>query len=207
MVTLKGSPCGIMILIDEKDPNLAAEELMQKLSESAQFFNEEMLEVYMTSSSLTDVEVFALRPIVVQMLKNTEVVFIEQAPKLLPKQHSVLDELADDEGISKFVRTTVKAGEILESEHNLIIIGDVEKGAVVKSGANIFILGSLFGKAFAGKDGRRDSAIVAMRFFAEEIRIADVSASVKSSALKKFLPGVPEIAYLIGDDIKIEQYV
>ncbi len=206
MVTLKGSPKGIMILIDEQDINIASKELAEKLKESKDFFNEESLEVFLTSETLTDVEVFSLRPIVAEGLSNTQVIFIEHTPKLLPKQHSPLDDLADDEGITKFVRKTVKAGEVLESCYNLIIIGDVEKGASVSSDGNIFVLGTLLGKAFAGCSGKTDSVIVAMRLLAEEIKISDVTAEIKTSTLRKFLPGVPEIAYLMGDEIKIEQY-
>ena len=206
MVTLKGSPKGIMILIDEQDINIAAKELEEKLVLSRDFFNEESLEVFLTSTTLTDAEVFSLRQIVCDSLLNTQVVFIEHTPKLLPKQHSPLDDLADDEGITKFVRMTVKSGEVLETPHNLIIIGDVEKGAVVCSDANIFVLGTLLGKAHAGKGGKKDSVIVAMRLLAEEIAISDTVAEVKSSALKKFLPGTPEIAYILDNDIKIEQY-
>lgn len=206
MITLKGSPKGIMILIDAENLEIASFELKEKLTESAQFFNEEELEVFMTSPTLTDVEVYSLRPVVEKGLKNTKTVFIEHPPKLLPKQHSLLDELSDDEGIAKFVRTTVKSGEVLESEYNLIVIGDVESGAVVRSKENIFIMGSLFGEAVAGCGGKTDSVIVAMRLMAEKIEIAGITKSVKTSALKKFLPGVPEIAYIMGDEIKIEQY-
>ena len=202
MVTLKGSPKGIMITIDETDINIAASELADKLLASSDFFNEPELEVFITSPTLTEAEVYSLRPVAEESLKNTKAVFIEHMPKLLPKQHSPLDELADDEGVTKFVRTTVKSGTVLESDHNLIIIGDVEAGATVRSGANIFVLGSLLGTAIAGAD----SVVVAMRLMAEKIEISGVSVSVKTSALKKFLPGVPEIAYRIGDEIKIEQY-
>ncbi len=206
MVTLKGSPKGIMILIDEEDINAAASELRAKLSEACDFFNEEELEVFITSPTLTEAEVYSLRPVVEEGLKNTKAVFIEHTPKLLPKQHSLLDELSDDEGLAKFVRTTVKSGETLESDFNLIIIGDVEAGAVVRSKENIFIMGSLFGEAVAGCGGKTDSAIAAQRLLAEKIEIAGISKAPKTSALKKFLPGVPEIAYLLGDEIKIEQY-
>lgn len=206
MVTLKGSPKGIMILIDEQDISVAKKELEEKLSESNAFFNEESLEVFLTSPVLTDVEVFSLRKTVEEGLLNTQVVFIEHQPKLLPKQHSPLDDLSDDEGITKFVRTTVKSGEILETKHNLIVIGDVEKGACVRSDGNIFVMGALMGKACAGCSGKADSVIVAMRLLAEEIMICETTAKMKTGALKKFLPGVPEIAYLLEQEIKIEQY-
>lgn len=207
MVSLKGSPKGIMILVDEQDINIAAKELEEKIRESKDFFNEDSLEVFLTSETLTDVEVFSLRPIVSEGLSNTKVIFIEHRPKLLPKQHSPLDDLADDEGITKFVRTTVKSGKVLESCHNLIIIGDVEKGASVLSGGNIFVLGTLSGKAHAGNKGKEDAVVVAMKLLAEEIKISGVGTEIKSGTLKKFLPGAPEIAYLMGEEIKIEQYI
>ena len=206
MITLKGSPKGIMIIIDAENLENATFELKEKLLECSEFFNEDELEVFLTSPTLTEAEVYSLRAIAEEGLKNTKAVFIEHPPKLLPKQHSLLDELSDDEGITKFVRTTVKLGEVLESDYNLIVIGDVESGAVVRSKENIFIMGSLFGTAVAGCDGKADSVIVAMRLLAEKIEIAGTTKTPKTSALKKFLPGVPEIAYILGDEIKIEQY-
>ena len=206
MVTLKGSPKGIMILIDSENAEIAAFELQEKLIETAEFFNEDELEIFLTSQTLTEAEVYSLRPVAEKLLKNTKAVFIETPPKLLPKQHSLLDELSDDEGITKFVRKTVKSGEVLESDYNLIVIGDVESGAVVRSKENIFIMGSLFGTAVAGCDGKSDSAIVAMRLLAEKVEIAGIAKSIKTGALKKLLPGVPEIAYISEGEIKIEQY-
>lgn len=206
MITLKGSPKGIMISVEEEDIEKASLKLCEKLSESAEFFNEETLEVFLTSSILTSAEVYSLRPLVTEGLSKTSVIFIEEPPRLLPKQHSALDDLALDEGVTKFVRTTVKEGEVLEYEHNIIIIGDVEKGATVRAGGNIFVLGSLFGTACAGNTGKVDSVIVAMRLMAEKVEIAGISQEVKVKALKKFLPGVPEIAYIMGSEIKIEQY-
>lgn len=206
MIALKGSPKGIMITIDEEDLELATRELSEKIVESSQFFNEETLEVFLTSNVLTEAEVFSLRSVVSAGLSNTRVIFIEEPPRLLPKQHSPLDDLSMDEGVTKFVRTTVKSGEVLKYEHNLIIIGDVERGATVVAGGNIFILGSLLGTACAGSNGKADSVIVAMRLMAENIEIAGLSQQVKAGVLKKLLPGVPEIAYIMGSEIKIEQY-
>ena len=206
MIALKGSPKGIMITIDEENFEVATSDLKEKLAESAQFFNEDTLEVFLTSTTLTDAEVFSLRSVVEAGLTNTRVIFIEEPPRLLPKQHSPLDDLAHDEGLTKFIRTTVKSGEVLEYEHNLIIIGDVERGAVLRAGGNIFVMGALLGTACAGCSGKADSVIVAMRLIAENIEIAGISQQVKAGVLKKLLPGVPEIAYIMGSEIKIEQY-
>ena len=202
MVTLKGSPKGIMITIEEVDFVTAQVELPVKLRDTAAFFNEETLEVFLTSTSLTEAEVYELRPIVCEVLSNTQVIFIETPPKLLPKQHSPLDDLESDEGITKFIRTKVREGETIEYDNNLIIIGDVERGACVKCGGNLFVLGALYGKAIVTNP---QSVVVAMKLMPEHLEIAEVSTSVKQSTLKKFL-SAPEIAYSTGTEIKIEQY-
>lgn len=202
MITLKGSPKGIMILIEEADSAAAKAELPAKLSESAAFFNEETLEVFLTSTSLTEAEVFELRPIVREILSSTQVVFIETPPKMLPKQHSPLDDLGSDEGITKFVRTKITEGETIEYKNNLIIIGDVERGAKVICGGNLFVLGALYGSATVTNP---QSVVVAMKLMPEYLEIAGISTAVKQSTLKKFL-SAPEIAYSTGEEIKIEQY-
>lgn len=202
MITLKGSPKGIMITIEEADFLTACAELPEKLESSAEFFNEETLEVFLTSTTLTEAEVFELRPIVCEVLSNTQVIFIETPPKMLPKQHSPLDDLGSDEGITKFVRTTVAQGETVEYENNLIIIGDVERGACVKCSGNLFVMGSLFGSVTITNP---QSVVVAMKLMPEILKIGEISITVKQSTLKKIL-STPEIAYLTDSEIKIEQY-
>ena len=121
---------------------------------------------------------------------------------MLPKQHSALDDLGADEGVTKFIRTKITAGEVVEYENNIIIIGDVEKGAQIISGGNVFVMGSLFGAVTVTNPA---CVVVAMKLMAENIKIGDLETKVTKSALKKFL-SVPEIAYLTGTEIKIEQY-
>ena len=202
MVTLKGSPKGIMITIDDENIDIARDELAKKLNECADFFNEETLEVFLTSNTLTEAEVFSLRTLVEISLLKTKVVFIENPPKLLPKQHSDLEDLMQDEGVTKFVRKTVCAGEVLEYERNIIIIGDVEKGADIIAGGNVFVMGTLAGSVCI-KDP--SCVVVAMKMMPEYIDIADIRAVVKSSPFKKVF-AAPEIAYLSKGKIKIEQY-
>lgn len=202
MITMKGTPKGIMMMIDEENIEIAREELAKKLNECAGFFNEDSLEVFLTSTTLTEAEVYSLRSLVEISLLNTKVIFIETPPKLLPKQHSPLDDLTEDEGVTKFVRKTVLSGEVLEYEKNIIIIGDVEKGATVKAGGNVFVMGTLLGAVVIHNAA---SVVVAMKMLPEYLDIADVRAVVKANAFKKVF-SAPEIAYRAGDEIKIEQY-
>lgn len=206
MIILKGSPKGISVSVDDTDFETGRKELMEKLAGSKDFFKNISLEVFLTSNSLTDVEVFSLQPAVQEALCETEVIFIDEEPKMLPKKHSPLDELDFDEGITKFCRKTVHAGETVEYEHNLVVIGDVEAGAKIVAGGSVFVLGALYGSVHAGKNGKNDAAIVAMKLMPERLVIDEFSAYVKQSTFKRLFQNVPEIAYVYENAIKIEQY-
>ncbi len=206
MIILKGSPKGISVSVDDTDFETGRKELANKLSASKEFFKEISLEVFLTSNSLTEAEVWELQPVVEEVLSDTEIIFLDHEPKMIPKKHSPLDELGNDEGVTKFVRKTVLAGEVVEYENNLVVIGDVEAGAKVVAGGNVFILGALHGSVHAGATGKKDAVVVAMKLMPERLSIGEMTTFVKPSAIKRFFSSVPEIAYVAENTIKIEQY-
>ena len=206
MIILKGSPKGISVSVDDTDIETGKKELAEKLFASKEFFKDIELDVYLTSNFLTELEVLELRPAVISALSETKVKFIDEEPKMIPKKHSPLDDLSYDEGVTKFLRQTVKSGESVEYDNNIVIIGDVEAGAKVTAGGNVFVLGTLFGTVHAGADGRRDAAVVAMKLMPDKLMIADMTAAVEHSTIKKLFSNTPEIAYIYKDLIKIEQY-
>jgi len=206
MILLKGSPKGILVSVDDTDFETGKKELLEKLLASKEFFKGITLEVYLTSNALTEAEVFLLQPVVEEALSDTQVVFIDEEPKMIPKKHSPLDALGADEGVTKFCRKTVKAGETVEYTDNLVVIGDVEAGAKIVAGGNVFILGALYGSVHAGAGGKKDAVVVAMKLMPQTLQISEYSTIVKQSAIKRLFFGVPEIAYVSQNAIKIEQY-
>ena len=72
---------------------------------------------------------------------------------------------------------------------DVIIMGDVEKGAIIKAGGNIIVLGRLYGQALAGNNPDvKEPFIMANDFFPENFRIGSVLGDVpkrKKSVLKK----------------------
>ena len=206
MIILKGSPKGISVSIDDADFETGRAELIEKLEASRDFFKETSLEVFLTSNILTEAEVWSLQPVVQEVLRETEVIFLDHEPKMIPKKHSPLDELGDDEGITKFLRTTVQAGETVEYANNLVVIGDVEAGAKIVAGGNVFVMGGLYRTVHAGAEGRQDAVVVAMKLMPERLSIGEFSTYVKPNAIKRLFSNVPEIAYVMENSIKIEQY-
>ena len=55
-----------------------------------------------------------------------------------------------DNADARFVYATLRSGQRIESEHSLIIVGDVNSGAEVIAGGDIVVLGTLRGVAHAG---------------------------------------------------------
>ena len=79
-----------------------------------------------------------------------------------------------DLNISKtdFHKGTVRSGEYLESPGDLLILGDVNPGAMVSAEGNIIIWGKLLGIAHAGSKGNSLATISALQLRPVQLRIA-----------------------------------
>ncbi len=72
------------------------------------------------------------------------------------------------------VTKVVRSGQVLKVDGDLLLVGDVNPGATVMAGGNIFIMGSLRGVAHAGFYGRRDAIIAASVMKPTQLRIGDI---------------------------------
>ena len=72
-----------------------------------------------------------------------------------------------------FHQGTIRSGEYLESPCNLLILGDVNPGAIVCAEGNIIIWGRLLGIAHAGKGGNPIATISALKLRPVQLRIAN----------------------------------
>lgn len=206
MITIKGSPKGILISIDDVDYTKGREELEEKLTEAQEFFKDATLSVFLTSNTLTEAELFFLRDTVTRTLTDTQVTFTKSEPKMLPQKHSEFDALAADEGVTKFIRQTVKSGETVEYQHGLVVLGDVEAGGKVVAGGNIFVMGTLAGFAHAGVGGKRDAIVAAMHFVPEALLIGEVSIQGNHNPMRHLFSKKPAFAYIKENRIQVEFY-
>ncbi len=72
-----------------------------------------------------------------------------------------------------FHQGTLRSGETLEADNDLLILGDINPGAIVSAGGNIMIWGRLLGIAHAGKNGNIKSKITALQLRPVQLRIAN----------------------------------
>ena len=73
---------------------------------------------------------------------------------------------------TNFHKGTVRSGEYLESPGDLLILGDVNPGAIVSAEGNIIIWGRLLGIAHAGCKGNSKATISALQLRPLQLRIA-----------------------------------
>lgn len=75
-----------------------------------------------------------------------------------------------------YVQRTLRSGQSLKSDGNIVIIGDVNPGAEIIAKGDITVWGVLGGIAHAGSDGNSYSRIRALKLHAIQLRIGDVFA-------------------------------
>lgn len=96
---------------------------------------------------------------------------------------------------------TVRSGNEISSNGNLIIIGDVNPGAKISAKKNIYVWGKLCGIAYAGSDGDQQSTISSLYLKPLQLRINNTLAIVPQEKPKTIHP---EIALLKEGQIVIK---
>ena len=96
---------------------------------------------------------------------------------------------------------TLRSGDHLHSERDILLLGDVNPGARVSANGNVLIWGRLRGVAHAGFDGATDARIVALQLRPLQLRIADAVARGPDDLPQ---PGLAEQAILRDGVISIE---
>ncbi len=121
---------------------------------------------------------------------NSNVVDKEEANRLI------------EESRMKTVSGVIRSGQVLRTDGDILVIGDVHPGAVIKAGGNVYVLGKLNGSVQAGCFGNKEAIIAAGLMTSAQISIADVHTTTVTSAPKTsldlhtaFLNGQGEIAF------------
>ena len=103
------------------------------------------------------------------------------------------------------IERTIRSGQRVKYPTNIVIMGDINPGAVVIAGGDIIVMGKLKGVVHAGADGKTDAKIFSLKLQATQLRIANViSRSPDENTKRKDLD--PEIAYLKEGKIIVDKY-
>ena len=111
-----------------------------------------------------------------------------------------------DENCGQFYRGTLRDGQSIETEHSIVILGDVSKGCSIYSAKDIVVIGSLEGEAYAGATGNNHHFVVALDMNPEKLRIGDLHYIQPGKSSKWGLKpkSVPKIAYTYNGVVQVE---
>lgn len=205
LVLFKGTKEGVYLYIREGNFINVKKELEAKLKKSLSFFESgEIIDI--KGKRLSNSQKNELRDII-ENKYNLEVIERNEEKEKESKigEDEVSFYTGIKEGMTKFVHTTLRSGQTLNYDGNIVIIGDVNPGAYVVAMGNIIILGTLRGIAHAGCNGNREAIVAAYNLQPTQLRIADIIARRPDYSIKTSKK--PEVARIYKGEVLIEPYL
>ncbi|MEG0687615.1 MAG: septum site-determining protein MinC [Hungatella sp.] len=177
-VLIKGNKSGMTVFLD---PDISFEQLLNaisiKFTESAKFWGSVQMTLTLEGRALTPQEEFQIINMITEHSQIEILCLIDRDANRMRECEKALNEklmeLSSTTG--QFYRGNLRAGETLESETSIVIIGDICHGAKVTAKGNVIVLGELNGTVIAGVAGNEDTVIVAFEMAPVQLRISDYS--------------------------------
>ena len=204
-IIIKGNKEGLNAIINiDKFGNFEEmlDALIEKLSKGKKFYKGSTLSITTKLSSLTEKDVESLKVVLFEEIGIKDIVFEDKDVKDKESESKIFNGVY--EGRTKFIRKTVRGGQCVDFQGNIVIVGDVNSGAEVYAGGNIIVLGSIKGNVYAGVWGNRKAIIAAFALQPEILKIGDI-ITISPDDFEK--PKYPEVAKVKDDTIIVEPYL
>ncbi len=126
----------------------------------------------------------------------------QNSKKIAPSAETNSSTATASQTPSKIILQSIRSGQQVYAENDLIILGMVSSGAEIIAGGNIHVYGKLSGRALAGIQQQSLARIFCREFDAELIAIAGVYQVKEDFDLAKITRGATQI-YLEDNHLKI----
>ena len=200
IVLFKGSREGLYLIINkESQLDIIQNKIREKIDSAKSFFGE-IKNVKLKETSLSKEDLFSLT----KWLDESYGIKIDNNSEEFIKIERALDNQIIDQGMTKYIYSTLRSGGSIKFDGNIVIIGDVNPGAEVIATGNIIIMGTLRGIAHAGFSGNVEAMVVAFSLEPTQLRIANIIA--RSPDQQDFKPNYPEKACINENSIIILPY-
>lgn len=204
-IVFKGYRSGLTLIIPETGPfENYLQELRDHLKNSHNFFNGAKINLELGNRQLETEEKAAL----IRLFQENGLVLRSTGESASPvKRPFSRGKAARDERVVQTVtvQKTLRSGQRIEFDGNVLVWGDVNPGAEVMASGDIIVMGKLLGTAHAGMQGDRNVQIFAFQINPVQLRIADVIAR-GGEKLKRTKDFRPEIAKVKDDQIIVEKF-
>lgn len=212
LVEIKGTKEGIVFQFlpdTEFDPIMV--ELKKKLTEGSNFFKGAKI-ISITGRDMEEHEIEAIQSLVRSEFKLEIVDRPYKKALKIGIDEEMTEEMAErnqDQVVIKsttiFHRGTLRSGKRIESEADLVVLGDVNPGAELIAGGNIVVMGYLRGVAHAGRSGDPRAFVSANKLQPTQLRIGALITRSPDEGHDE--PDYPEIAFIRNNNIIIEPII
>lgn len=156
-VRIKGKKDGLIAEVDS-DKFGSFEDILEtltlKLSKGKKFYKGTSLCISTKLSNFNEREILKLKDTLIQKIEVKEVIFEDSELQKAEIEEGVKGFSGVHEGRTKFIRKTIRSGQHINYQGNIVIIGDINSGAEVYATGNIIVLGNIKGNVFAGTTGK-----------------------------------------------------
>lgn len=137
-------------------------------------------------------------------IKNAATTSKEKVSPKVSTSAPLADPSLWDHPDARIVYATLRSGQRIDSEHTVVVVGDVNPGAEIVSGGDVIVLGSLRGVAHAGAydETGGGKTIFALCLQPTQLRIGATLSRGSAEGGK-----VPEIAKIEGNMIVVEPFM
>lgn len=203
-IQIKGTKEGINATIDMErfsDFDEMLEVLIDKLTAGKGFYKGASLKIAANLKNVNENDILRLKDVLFEKIQIKEC-FFEEVKREEQKESKIFSGVY--EGKTKFIKKTIRGGQLVKYYGNIVIIGDINNGAEVYAGGNIVVLGTIKGQVHAGVGGNKKAIISAFNLQPEILQIADIVTIAPDDGIK---PSYPELAKIKDNIIVVEPYL
>ncbi len=208
LVSIKGTRQGLVIMVDANADYEQVKDYLHKKMQSAKGFFRGARFSLVPGENVSESQKAELQQICSQYgLIHDEKVKLPSFEQSSPKTNENRINY-DKETFTKrpgektlLVRRTLRSGQSIQYDGNVVILGDVNAGSEVIAGGSIMVLGRINGVVHAGATGDTSAYVVACKLCPSQLRIASAIATSPDDE-----PEYPEIARLKDNQIIVSRY-
>ena len=126
---------------------------------------------------------------------------------VVPEQEYTKEDIELEGFPTKYIKQTIRSGQVINFEGNIVIIGDCHPGCEITAFGDITVWGVLSGIAHAGASGNQKARVRALKMNAIQLRLANCYSrrpdSLNTVFIEKTNSFTPEEARIINNEIVV----
>ncbi len=126
---------------------------------------------------------------------------------VVPEAEYTKEDIELESFQTKYIKQTIRSGQVINFEGNLVIIGDCHPGSEITALGDITVWGILSGIAHAGAGGNQKARVRALKMNAIQLRIASCYSrrpdSLNTAYIEKTNSFTPEEARIVNNEIVV----